>query len=195
MNGKGCIMRKQAMVLSLLVLVGVGPAWGQIRLRHKVELGTAASFQSRHEEGYDSTWLNIPVRLGYFITNWLEAEPEMILSKTDYIDDYPNTWSYLLNLNMAAHVRLAERAYPFLLAGAGVGNGIPAWGIVYGDSGYRAGVLNFGAGIKFFPAAFVAIRAEYRFSRFKLTYPVYPDTREMVKGRMDQIFVGVSVLF
>ena len=188
-------MKKLAVILSVSVLLAVSSAWGQVRLQNKLELGTAVSVQSRYEEGYNSTWWNIPVRVGYFFTNWLEVEPELILSKTDYYDDYPNKWSYLLNLNIAAHFRIAERAFPFFLAGAGVGNGVPIWGVVYGDSGYHARVLNFGTGIKYFPVSFVAIRAEYRFSRFKMTYPVYPDTREKVSGRMDQIFVGVSILF
>jgi opacity protein-like surface antigen len=47
-----------------------------------------------------------------------------------------------------------------------------------GDSGYSAGALSLGAGTKLFPASFIAIRAEYRFSRFKQSYLVYPDTRE-----------------
>lgn len=188
-------MKKLAVILSLSVLLAVSSAWGQVRLQNKLELGTAVSVQSRHEEGYNSTWWNIPVRVGYFFTNWLEIEPELILQKTDYYDDYPNKWSYLLNLNIAAHFRVAEHVFPFFLAGAGVGNGVPFMGVVYGDTGYHAGVLNFGTGIKYFPVSFAAIRAEYRFSRFKVTYPVYPDTRESVSGRMDQIFVGVSIFF
>jgi len=34
-----------------------------------------------------------------------------------------------------------------------------------------------------------------RFSRLNMTYPVYPDIEERVRGEMRQIFVDVSIFF
>ncbi len=194
MINTGRAMKKIAIFVSLAVLLGATAAQGQIRLHKKFELGTAFSFQSMHQEGWDSTWWNFPFRLGYFLTNWLEVEPEVILSKTDYYDDYPNEWSYLANLDVLAHFSVSGRVLPFVLAGAGFGNGVPARGFVIGSSEQRATVLNFGAGLKVFVVSFGAIRVEYRFTRFSVTYPSYPEA-ETTKGGMHQIFLGVSVFF
>jgi opacity protein-like surface antigen len=188
-------MKKTAILLCVLLLAAVMTAHSEVRLMKKFELGTAVSFQAMHQEDWNSTWWNIPVRVGYFFTNWLEVEPEFILSKTDYYDDYPNVWSYLVNLNLSAHFAVAGQVFPFILVGAGVGNGIPVMGVVYGDSGIHASVFSIGAGLKYFVVSFGAVRVEYRFSRYRETYPVYPNIEEIVKGRMHQVFVGVSLFF
>ncbi len=162
----------------------------------KVEFSSALSFQSVAVDGAgrSTEFWNIPLRVGVFLTRWLEVEPELMLTKVDYSSYVDEPWSYLASLNVAANFLRPKRAVPFVLAGAGFGNGFPLMGTISGSSDYDVFAMNLGGGLKYFVIPAAALRLEYRFSHFRVSYTEFG---EQLKTSMSlhQILIGVSLMF
>ncbi len=178
---KSCL---RVLVGLLAVLVTVETASSQIEKGDK-EFSVAASFMSvKYEHADDaSTVFNIPVRVGFFVTRNVEAEPELLFSKFEGQEA-----GYILNGNLAYNFnrgRPGSEAVPFVLGGLGLSNTrlfLP--NVAYsGAEDETWTVLNLGAGLKTFLRGPVALRWEYRFQKFSgdsdLTYHT--------------VFLGVSV--
>jgi opacity protein-like surface antigen len=172
---------------------------GQSPSLKRFEVGAAVSYQSVNydddELGMSPKMWNIPFRIGYFVLPWLEVEPEIMFTKRTYYESISEPWGHLLSLNVSANFFRPHRAVPFVLTGAGFGNGIPFMGQVSGSSGVDTFALNFGGGVKCFIIPAAALRIEYRFSHFRVSYLSYLD--ETIHSTLDlhQVLVGVSLVF
>jgi opacity protein-like surface antigen len=137
------------------------------------ELSFAAAFMAvNEEEGETNTAFNLSGRVGYYITNRFEFEPEMILSK--YEDEDPG---FVLSANFLYNVSSpgASSISPFLLAGVGWSNSLPFFNQMnFGDADRNYTVLNLGLGIKTFLSERSALRFGYRFQRFFAEEVVFP---------------------
>ena len=190
---------KRLIVLSAVLLGFCSAAAGQAPVLKKFEFSTAISYQSIK---YDDDELdrspkmwNIPFRVGFFVLPWLEVEPEVMLTKTTYFKSIPEPWSHLVSLNVSANFLRPNRAVPFILTGVGFGNGVPFMGQVSGSSEINSLAMNFGGGLKYFIIPSAALRVEYRFSHYWISYLSYSD--ESIRTYMDlhQILIGVSLAF
>ncbi len=185
-------MKKTAAFLGLMVFLGglfaaAGPVGGK-----KFEFGTALSFFSLKSDGDSDSWsyLNIPVRFGWFFWKGLEVEGEAILT-IPIGEEYADT-SYFLLGHLTYNFLASERLIPFVGGGAGVGNGLPIFGIVEGGSDINTWAFDGLAGIKFLFCDCAALRVEYRFIRYFLDAPYLLETE---KGTNHQAFVGLSIFF
>lgn len=157
-------------VLACAAFVAVSTAWSsELQAEDRglskstVELSTAASFTSSKDEGGDEnfTVLNLPVRAGVFLTRSLSAEGELGLSRVSYGGN--SSTGVLFSGSMLYHLRPAARTTPFLIAGAGIGNGFEYLGVV-ADSDTTVKTLHAGGGIKARIGDSAAFRVEYRFT-------------------------------
>lgn len=152
---------------ALAVLIALETAFAQTEEGDR-EFSIAASFMSRKIEDADEAWtvFNIPIRLGFLITQNIEIEPEVLFSKYKEEDA-----GYILSANLAYNfdpTDHGENLVPFVFAGFGYSNTI-----IYlhdfpwvGSDNDNWTVLNLGGGLKIFVAEPVAVRMEYRFQNF-----------------------------
>ena len=96
------------------------------------EFSAAASFMSMKEEGADESFTSFRLagRVGYFLTKNFEIEPEIILGKIDEDLFGEEKLGYILSLNLVYYFTSIGKMVPFLLAGAGISNTIPFFGII-----------------------------------------------------------------
>jgi len=140
------------------------------------ELSIGASYMSRSYENSDESWtaFNIPIRLGFCVTNNLEIEPELLFNKYEDEDA-----GLIFSVNFAYNINRPGQSnptVPFLLGGVGFSNTIvilPNYaGAGIEDKNWT--ILNLGAGLKIFLAKPAALRLEYRFQKYngssELTY-------------------------
>ncbi len=158
-------MSRVICLLSFLVLPLSNNAAASLEAR-KVELSTAASFQVFVDEGESFTLVNIPLRIGLYLTPYLEVEPEVVLTLVEDQDA-----ASIFSANLAYHFELPSngKSYIFVLAGAGFGNASPlhnSAGSVFGGGDRTATILNLGLGNKTFLTNSVAVRFEFRFQKF-----------------------------
>jgi len=76
---------------------------------------------------------------------------------------------YLTSGNVAYNFRASEALVPFVLAGAGLGNGLAYMGIVDGRSAADSIALHLGAGIKYLVGTAAALRLEYRYTHYRIS--------------------------
>lgn len=147
------------------------------------------SFSTAYKtKGYSSNtegklYLNTSLKIGYFIFEGLEIEPEVY----SYILEKSKP-SFLLNCNLAYNYHI-ERSnfYPFILAGYGVGNSLPFLATnayLRTSDKFDIGVLNAGAGLKYFITTHVGIRIEYRYQKYKDNIEEYSNG-DTYKGEFD----------
>ena len=180
-------MKKIAAFLAVLLLVGVTFAASQPVAGKKFEFGTSFSFSSFKFSGdTDSTSvLSLPLRIGYYLWKGLEIEPELMAMKFEDSD-----FAYHLSGNLSYNFK-AGQVVPFILGGAGFGNGFSVGPLVEGASGVRAFLINAGAGVKILIGQSGAVRIEYRFTRNRLSEPGFePETLNS-----HQVFMGLSLFF
>ena len=177
-------MKKLCVFLAVLLFLGATFAVSQPVPGKKFEFSTAFSFASMKfsEDTESTTILSLPLRVGYYIWKGLEFEPELILMKFDDSDA-----AYNLNGNLSYNFNTSGRLKPFLLAGAGFGNGVAYGAIVEGDTSINATLLNFGGGIKYVIGTAGAIRLEYRYTHNELAEGETVD--------LHQVFIGVALFF
>jgi hypothetical protein len=177
-------MKKLCVFLAVLLFLGATFAVSQPVPGKKFEFSTAFSFASMKSSGDTEsyTFLSLPLRVGYYIWKGLEFEPELILMKFDDSDA-----AYNLNGNLSYNFNTSGRLKPFLLAGAGFGNGVAYGAIVEGDPDLNATLLNFGGGVKYVIGTSGAIRLEYRYTHNELAEGETVD--------LHQVFIGVALFF
>ena len=182
-----------AAALGLAVLAAPALA-GDTLSRGRLELSTSASFNSIQEgDGGESlSALNLPTRLGYFVTDRLALEGE--LGFTHISGDGEGQTGALFSGNVLYHFGQAS-VRPFLLAGAGIGNGFDYFGLVV-DTDSTVKTFNAGAGLKALMGERAALRLEYRFTRASGSGENFGDFStpdEHVNNH--RVLVGVSLFF
>jgi len=181
-------MKKLGVFFVAILFLGVTFAASQPVPGKKFEFSTAFSFSSLKFSGStdSDTFLCLPVRVGYFFWKGLEFEPELMLMKFDDSDA-----AFNLNGNLSYNFKTSGHLLPFVLAGAGFGNGIAFGLLVEGSSSTTATLLNFGGGVKYVIGTSGAIRLEYRYTHNRLSKgDLEPDT-----VNLHQLFIGVSLFF
>jgi hypothetical protein len=138
--------------------------------KHK-ELSLSGSYQNySSDDGYSSRELFlISPRLGFFLVEGLEFEPEAIVMFTSGYDPV-----YALNGNFSYNFISQANGVPFLLLGYGVANNVPLV-IAPSRTAYSVDILNAGGGLKIFVKEDIAFRFEYRYQHFwgQRDYTVY----------------------
>lgn len=153
---------KRSILFSALLFVTAGSAQAQPG-RGSKELSLSPSFTSSKakESTESSEMLTLPVRLGYFVSDQFEIEPEFVLTVPDE-SEYTGIVGFF---NLCYNFPTEGSAHPFLLAGIGYGNGYKRLFLAQDlDTGIFC--FNFGAGLKLFLNEFVALRTEYRFRKY-----------------------------
>jgi opacity protein-like surface antigen len=181
---RGVFMKKLCVFLAVLLFLGATFAVSQPVPGKKFEFSTALSFASMKFSGDTEsyTFLSLPLRVGYYIWKGLEFEPELILMKFEGSDA-----AYNLNGNLSYNFNTSGNFKPFVLAGAGFGNGVAYGPIVEGDPDLNATLLNFGGGVKYVIGTSGAIRLEYRYTHNELA--------EGETVNLHQVFIGVALFF
>ncbi len=150
------------------------------------ELSSQVSFMIRsieHSSGSVDA-LTVSARYGYFITNVLEFEPELMFSK------YKNSdLGFIASANLSFNVSRSNsdnKIVPFILAGGGIANTF-IWlpDALYEGLDDTHGVLNAGAGLKVFLTNQIALRLEYRYHRFFMS-------RDL---NYHNLYIGISAFF
>jgi opacity protein-like surface antigen len=208
---RGETMKKIAFLLTFLLVVGVAFAVSQPVEGKKFEFSTGLSFAAYayhpgdEPAGYSSkeTYFNVPVRIGWFFWKGLEFEPEFMLTSyhdsyndgAGYTYDYKST-GYILSGNLLYNFKLTNsRFVPFLLAGYGIGNAVPyenyaeKW-----ESGTKTSTPNIGAGVKYLFGNTAALRLEYRYRNFRITYSGEDDggTEHII---INSVILGICLFF
>jgi hypothetical protein len=183
-------MKKLSAVLAVLLLVAVGVSYAQV-LPGKFELGTSISYYNLKfddDEGSALNYLSIPIRFGWNFWQGLEIEPEVILFVP--MGDTGGDTSYFLQGKLLYNFDLGGGIIPFIGGGAGIGNGIPVFGIIEGGSDIKTFAFTGLVGLKFRLGNSAAIRFEYRFNRFN-----WEDSFSVEKtwGNWHNVLVGVSI--
>jgi len=188
-----------------------GKSGGNKARKGKVELSTAASldidrvktkleFPSNESEyAVTITTLSIPVRVGYFLTDNIEIEPEITHTYMKYSQqDYSSsTTTSLLLANVVFNFNTPSQVMPFVLGGVGLTTErTSSDGESESESGFAWDV---GGGIKWFVANRVALRVEYRIIHFPLTtediYLMELHYKITESRTSHRIFVGISIFF
>jgi len=162
--------------------------------------GTFGSFTTKSESGGTSTtsdatgFLVLSFRPGYFITDAIEFEPEILMTAAKGSPPVFNfTGNLLYNFNLEGSTTI-----PFVAAGYGVGNGTPLNRILLfrSSSDLDVSILTFGGGAKFFLSERTAFRAEYRYQRYsqESSFTFFGGTSTVTSTRMSHdFFIGFSV--
>ncbi len=128
------------------------------------ELSTGISFRSIDpEQGSSTTYLNIPIRAGYFLVRDLSAELEIMASQPKGGD-----MGYLATASALLHPKIklfnpAPWMRGFLLLGFGFGTGLPQGSTVLATDTDPLNIVQGGVGVKMGEER-VALRLEYRFT-------------------------------
>ncbi|MFQ6069824.1 MAG: outer membrane protein, partial [Candidatus Aminicenantales bacterium] len=153
--------------------------------KRRWEFSTAASLdisRASYDDYSDTTTtISIPLRIGFFISNSIEIEPEI-----NYMYERYGRHAYdskaLLLANVAFHPGISARILPFVLGGAGIIR-ISENYWYYRNYEETKLALNAGAGLKWFVVQKVALRCEYRFIYYSLYSTNYTHHK---------IFLGIS---
>jgi hypothetical protein len=181
-------MKRLSVILILLLAAGVGLAAAQV-VPGKFELGTSASFYSLKFSGESSmSYLNVPVRFGWYAFGGLEIEPEFQVFIP--MGDFGGTTGYQALAKLLYNFRLAGGLEPFIGGGVGGGNGIPYVGIVETSEGSKSLAYLGLAGLKIHVGNSAAFRIEYRFNRMSWETD-YSLGKEW--ATVHQILVGISL--
>jgi opacity protein-like surface antigen len=159
-----------------------------------VELSSAASFSFSQESGDgndDLTAIQLPLRVGYLITDRIGLEGEILLSHLDFGDDDPAT-GFVGSASLAFHFSPKARTTVFLLAGGGAGNAVE-FATLAADSDTTVTTLHAGLGLKTFLGRRAALRVEYRFTHYS------GDEPDLFSPAVDlnshKLLIGFSVFF
>jgi opacity protein-like surface antigen len=163
--------------------------------RGRLELGSAVSFTLARLEGApeSATFLNLPVRLGYFVTKRLELEAELGLSVVEF-EETETSWT---GSAQALYHFGSGRVLPYVMAGGGIGDGVDVIGLVAGggEDGTIPHVL-VGAGVKAFVGSRVAFRTEYRYRHHWIDLDLPPHAASSGSDYdVHRLSVGISVFF
>lgn len=152
--------RRITLIIAALVVVCSAANAGE--LKGKIELSTAVSAQVLAANGQTDFLINIPVRVGGFVSEEFLIEGETILTLPEDVDA-----SYVFSALASYHIPTEGNVTPFFLAGFGFTNSFHVAGLLtVGDLGETATVFNGGVGFKSFFSEGAALRVEYRYQRF-----------------------------
>ncbi len=149
------------------------------------------NYSSESSSGSSSAFLISP-RLGFFVVEGLELEPEILfmVGSGDMV--------YKVNGNISYNFINEGKGIPFVLAGYGLANTVPFFNVPLVRTDFGVSVLNLGGGVKAFLSEDVAIRFEYRYQKFtgegeevNLGYFSYS---QKVDARIHIVQFGLSVL-
>ncbi|NIO48595.1 MAG: outer membrane beta-barrel protein [Candidatus Aminicenantes bacterium] len=183
---------------------GEGQPEGNKGRKGDIEFSTAASLDiDRIKEEIDGvevgevltlSTFSVPVRVGIFLTNNLEIEPEVIYNYMRISSDgeYASQTEAILLANVAYNFGTSSKVMPFMVGGAGIT--IISRSATDVETVSESGFAwNVGAGIKWFAANSVALRFEYRFISFSITEV---DIFELKQSHtVHRIFAGISIFF
>jgi opacity protein-like surface antigen len=163
----------------------------------RVEFSTSASFSNlKEKDERDSlTVFNLPLRGGYFVTDRLSLEAELLTTRLS--SGRETNTGVLFSGSALFHFNTRGRTTPFLLAGLGIGNAVEYLSLA-ADADTTVTALHGGLGLKTFLGRHAAFRGEYRFSRYSGTKEsgVNPFAREDdVGANVHKVFVGISLFF
>ncbi len=146
----------------LVILCATSFVIAQPREGARTELGLSASYQN-YSSGSSSGKgaLLLSPRVGFYVIEGLEIEPELLWMVAEGVEP-----TYMLNGNLSYNFKTEGKAWPFILAGYGTANTVPFFNVPMFRSGFSVGVLNLGAGLKYYVKEDVAIRMEYRYQKF-----------------------------
>ena len=185
-------MKKLGAILFVLLFAGVAYSSAQVVPLLKFELGTSVTYYNlkfdNETEGLE--YLNIPVRFGWYVMGGLELEPEVQVFIP--MGSGGGDTAYLFQGHVLYNFSLAGKIVPFIGGGAGVGNGLPIWGVIEGGSDYNSFVYVGMVGAKFMIGNSAAFRVEYRFNRFSWDSSF---ALEKEWGNLHYVLVGISVFF
>jgi len=169
-------MTRTGLITVTCAFLFASSAFAQSPLKGKLEFSTGGAFQSLTvSEGSTSEsymFMNIPVRVGYFVTEGLEFEAEIIASvwEDDILFNNESELAMVFSANASYNFANGARVRPFLLAGVGVADAaIPpiANTVVLVDADEtQYTILNVGAGFKSLVGSRAALRVEYRLQSF-----------------------------
>ena len=197
-------MKKSFFLVPLLLLATT--AFAQIG-KGKTEVsagGSFGSYSTSNKTGsysYDSegiTYLHASFKIGYYISDGFEAEPELYaLFMERSLPSFVVSANFLYNFNITD-----TKAYPFLLIGYGLGNSYPLLVIhdayIRNSDKFDVSCINAGFGLKYFFNDYVGLRAEYRYQRYSHTYDdrYYTGTQNgEYKVNAHSVMFGFSLLF
>lgn len=128
----------------------------------------SSPYGSSKSEGEAQGYVLLAVRPGYYITEGFMVEPEILWTAQE---DYPPCFAFSGNLAYNFNIPNTHLT-PFILAGYGIGNGIPiTHRLIYRSSDkLDINVLNLGAGLKIFVSEQIAVRIEYRNQSYSYSY-------------------------
>jgi hypothetical protein len=186
-------MKTLSFMMIIALAASIAPA--QPREGKNMELSLSGSFQnysSGSSSGGSSAFLISP-RLGFFVVNGLEIEPEALLMLASGSDPV-----YVITANVSYNLISSNKGVPFILIGYGRANTVPFFNVPFMHADFGVGVVNVGAGVKIFLSEDIALRIEYRFQNFygegePTTYASYSFT-EKVDTRIHMVQFGLSVL-
>jgi hypothetical protein len=190
-------MKNQMMIAIVLTSLAAG-AYAQPPGGRKFELGLSGGYEnySTGSSGGSSSLFLISPRLGYFVYEGLEIEPELVAAFPSVGDV-----AYQVSGNLSYNFPLQGKALGFLLAGYGAGNTIPVFGFPGGSyQNTTITVLNLGGGLKILAADNVAIRLEGRYRKYSGTQEItvmytYPAFSQKIDTRIFSILFGLSLFF
>ncbi len=154
--------------------------------------GSYQSFSTGSSSGSSSAFLISP-RLGFFVLEGLELEPEFLLMLSSGSDPV-----YMVNGNVSYNFLTQGKGVPFLLVGYGLANTVPVFNVPSIRTDFRVDVLNLGGGMKVFLSEDIALRLEYRYQKFTgqgviVNYDFFLSTQK-VDTRIHIVQFGISVL-
>lgn len=191
-------MKKQ-MIIAIVLTFLSAVAFAQPPGGRKFELGLSGGYEnySTGSSGGSSSLFLISPRLGYFVYEGLEIEPELVAAFPSVGDV-----AYQVSGNLSYNFPIQGKALGFLLAGYGAGNTIPVFGFPGGSfQNTTITVLNLGGGLKILAAENVAIRLEGRYRKYsgeqKITtwLDSYPALTQKIDTRIFSILFGLSLFF
>jgi len=179
--------------ISLFILFFVRDTFANPIQGKRFELSTSASFLNIKNKGYDAdTEFNLRLRFGVFLSGGLEIEPELFLNIQE---DLEYTGAFFL-ANIAQNFKVSKKIIPFILGGAGFGNGTRFYDVTF-DQDMNVMALNFGAGVKLLFNNTAALRIEYRYTWYsgrRSGFDMWGDPYTYELDRKDNnIVLGMSI--
>lgn len=139
-----------------------------------------------------SQYLSIYFQPGFFITQNVEIEPEILWLAVD-----GETGLSSFSANLAYNFgNPPSKNLPFVLVGYGRTNSIPINQtlIIPSSNKHDINILNFGAGMKFFASKSVAFRIEFRHQRYTYSRKSFNTTYDY-STKYTYLLFGFSVFF
>ncbi len=158
--------------------------------------------RTQTDEGEAQAYLGLNLRAGYYIVDGFSLEPELYLLA---VEKTPPAFNFGANASYTFTIPESP-VKPFLIAGYGIGNGIPIMQRLIGRSSgdFDIPVARLGAGVKFLVTKQVALKLEYRYERYSYeisqTVPSYfgyaPTSYTMNEvWNYHNVMIGISVFF